>query len=111
MAGNDGEKVISGELADFAGEAGGAVGEENFGFAEATRVEQELTDAGMAGVILEGDAEIEVAQGYPGGFSTPTGMDQLVLKGQQLAECGTGERSILLFQAGNKGKLCANTDT
>src|SRR5258705_11358852 len=47
---DDGEEVVAGELANLAGEATGAVGEEDLGLAEAAGVEEDLAGGGLGGV-------------------------------------------------------------
>lgn len=111
LTGDDGKEMVARELASFAGETGGAVGEKYFGFALASGIEQELASAGIAGVVLKIDADLEVSQWYPGGFAAPASVDQFILEGQQFAKDLAGERGVLFFQTGNKGKLLTYGDT
>ena len=62
---DDGQEVIPGERPDLAREAAGAVGDQQLGFAVAAGIEQHVAGGGKAGVVLEADAEVEVAQRNP----------------------------------------------
>ncbi len=103
---DDSEEVVACQLSHFAGETGSAVGKENLGFAVAAGVEENLPRRGVAGVILEADVELEVAQRNPASFTAPAGVDQLLAIGQQLAKFGTGDRRGGFFEAGGEMVVC-----
>src|SRR5258707_4211304 len=111
LAGGNGQEMVARELADFAGKAGRAIGKQNLRFTQATGIKQELARAGIAGVVLRIDAQLEVPQWCPRGFSAPASMDQLAFKGQQFLESLAGQRCILFFQASRKNKLVSNCNT
>src|SRR6266852_3054149 len=94
----NGEKVVASQLPNFASKAGAPIGEEDFCFTEAARIEQNLARSRMAGVILEAKAQIEVTQRYPGSFSTPASVYQFVAERQQLSKCCTRFWCRILFQ-------------
>lgn len=84
---NDRQEVIPGQLAELAGEATGTIGQNDFGFAEAARVEQDFTRGWVARGVLESNGfavlfQDEIAQWYPAPFTRPTHMDQLLTVGQ-----------------------------
>jgi hypothetical protein len=54
---DDGQEMISSELTHLRREAAGAVGEEDFRLAVTPRIEKHLSRGGIAGGILETDAE------------------------------------------------------
>ncbi len=66
VAFDNGEEMISGELAHLRGETARTVGEQDFRLAEASWVEQHLTRCWIAGRVFEADAEVEVAERNPG---------------------------------------------
>lgn len=101
---DDGEEVVASELPHFAGETGGSVGEQDFGFAVAARVEEDFAGGGVAGVVFKADVELEVAEGNPARFSAPAGVDELLPVGEELAEFGAGLGGSGFFEAGDE--LC-----
>src|SRR5919204_3803401 len=58
---DNGEEVIACQLAHLAGEAGRPIRDEDLGFAEAARVEQDLARGRMAGVVLVAHTDLEIA--------------------------------------------------
>src|SRR3712207_7826262 len=52
----------------------------------AAGVEEYFAGSGEAGVVLEADADVEVAQRDPGRLPAPTDVDDLVLEGQKPAD-------------------------
>jgi len=68
------EKVVASQLSNFARKAGAPIREEDFCFTEAAGIKEDLAWSGMAGAIFKAKAQVEVAQRYPGGFSTPAGV-------------------------------------
>src|SRR5690242_5899986 len=71
----DRQEMIAGELADLAGERHRAVGQQNFGLADAARVDDDLARRRIAGVVLVSETEIEVAQRNPAAFAAPAHVD------------------------------------
>src|SRR5262249_18289900 len=95
-----GQEVIARELADDAREHAAAVGQEDLGLAEAAGVEEDLTGRGVAGVILEADADVEVAERDPDRLAAPAHVDDLLLERQQLRERRARLGRALFLQAG-----------
>src|SRR6202030_1254427 len=65
------QKMISGELADLAGEVHAAIGEQNLGLADAAGIEDDLARRRIAGVVLKAQPEIELAERNPAAFAAP----------------------------------------
>src|SRR5215469_16040463 len=55
------DEVIAGELAHLACEMHAAIGEQDFSFADAAGIKNDLPGRGVAGMVLVRDAEIEIA--------------------------------------------------
>ena len=87
---DDRREVVSRERAGLRGEADVPVGEQDLGFADAARIKNDLAGRGIAGVVLVGDAEIEVAEWHPDPLAAPAHMDHALRVGQELAEDLTG---------------------
>ena len=96
---DDGQEVVAGQLAQLTGEHGGAVGKQDLRLAVSTGIEQDLPRRGVAGVILEAHAHLEVAQRNPGSLAAPAGLNDLVAKRQQRLERRACLRRVLLFKA------------
>ena len=60
-----GQEVVARELADDARERAAAVGQEDLGLAVAAGVEEDLARRRVAGVVLEANADVEVAERDP----------------------------------------------
>src|SRR5919112_2576354 len=92
-AGRYGQEMVAGKLAEFAGEAGGAVGEEDLRLRVAPWVEKYLPRGGVARGVLETDPEVEVSQRDPTRLPTPADVDDPLPVRQQplesLATLGT----------------------
>jgi len=88
--------------ADLARKPHRAVGDQKFGLADASRIQQNLAGGGKAGVVFMTQAEIEVSQRNPAGFSAPAHMDDLLTIRQQRLELGAGLRSRRRFQTPNE---------
>lgn len=95
---DDGEKMVAGKLSDFAGEAGAAVREENLALTEPTGMEEDISGSRMAGCIFVRDAEVQVAERDPGSFAAPPCLQELALKGKQLAKSSARNRRELIFK-------------
>ena len=93
-------KVVAGELAHLAREMHAAIGEQDFGLADATGIEDDLARCRIAGVVLVGDAEIEIAERHPDPLAAPADMDRLALERHRLAKRGNGLGRQLLFETG-----------
>ena len=74
--------MVAGKITHLAGKTGTAIGKKNFGFAETTGIEQNITARRMHGVIFKSKACIKIAQRHPDGFAAPAGMNDLVFEGQ-----------------------------
>src|SRR3954465_4590407 len=99
---DDGEEVVAGELADDAREQAAAVRQEDLGLAEAAGGEQDLPGRRVARVVLEADADVELAERDPGRLAAPAHVDHLLLERQQLRERGAGLRRALLLETGRE---------
>src|SRR5215207_3968951 len=95
-----GQEVVAGELAEFAGEAGGAVGEEDLRLRVAPWVEQYLPWGGVARGILEADPEVEVDQRDPTRLPAPADVDDPLPVRQQPPECLATPGALLPLPAG-----------
>ena len=62
--------MIAGELAHLARKMHAAIGEQNFGLADAAGIKNDLAGRRIAGVVLEADPQRELAQ--RSGLSLPT---------------------------------------
>ena len=96
------EEVVGCELPHLAGEAGAAIGEEDFGLADAAWVEEYVAAGGVASVVFVAHPQVEVAQRYPARLAAPAAMDQLLAVGQQLAESGAGLWCVFFLHPGRK---------
>src|SRR4051812_24833811 len=92
------EEVVPGQLADDAREQAAAVGQEDLGLAEAAGVEEDLARRRVARVVLEADAELELAERDPRRLAAPAHVDDLLRVRQQLRERGAGLRRALLLE-------------
>ena len=75
-------------------------GQEDLGLAEAAGVEQDLAGRRVARVVLEADADVEVAERDPGRLAAPAHVDDLLLERQQLRERLARLGRALLLEAG-----------
>src|SRR5947207_688725 len=87
---DDGQEVVARQLAKLAGKHCRAIREQQLSLAEAAGVPQHLARRRVAGVILEANAQRELAQRYPAGLAAPARVDQLLTVGQQLAKGAAG---------------------
>jgi len=88
--------MISRQLPELAGKATGAVGQNDFGFAVATGVEENFTRGRVARRILKSNGfailfENKIAQGDPAAFARPAHVDEFLPIGQQLQERCNGD--------------------
>src|SRR5262245_20690531 len=95
---HDREEVIAGQLADLAGEARAAVGEQDLRLADAAGIEEELAGGRVARVVLVTEPEVALPERHPGGLAAPARLDQPLAPRQQLQEELTGGRSRRLLQ-------------
>src|ERR1700694_2355218 len=72
----DRRKVVARELSDLAREQRRAVREQDLGLADAAGVEQQMSRRRVTRVVLEAEAEIEVAQRDPGGLTAPPRLNE-----------------------------------
>src|SRR4051794_3661920 len=100
LALHDREEGVARELADDAREQAAPVRAQVRGPAEAAGVEQDLAGRRVARVVLEADAELELAERDPRGLAAPAHVDDLLLVRQQLRERGARLRRALLLEAG-----------
>src|SRR5690349_881936 len=92
--------MVAGQLAELAGEAARAIGEQQLGLAVAAGIPQQLAGGRVAGVVLVADAECEIAQRNPASLAAPARVDDLLAVGQQRAKRRAGLRRVLLLQTG-----------
>src|SRR5690349_14474971 len=104
-----GDEVIAGELAHLAREMHAAIGQQDFGLADTAGIKDDLAGCGIAGVVLIGDAEVEIAERHPDPLAAPTDMDRLALERHRLAKRRHGLRRQLLLETGLEGEF-AGTD-
>src|SRR5437879_929433 len=77
-----------------------AVGQQNLGFADAAGIQDDLAGRGIAGVVLVGDAEIEIAERHPDSLAAPAYMDGLALERHRLAKGRAGLGRQLFLKTG-----------
>src|SRR3979411_800084 len=97
--------MIAGELAHLAGEMHAAIGQQDFGFADAAGIKNDLAGRGIAGVVLVRDAEIEIAERHPDPLAAPAYMDSLALERHRLTKSGAGLGRQLFFETGMERKV------
>ena len=97
--------MIAGKLAHLARKMHAAIGQQDFGLADAAGIKDDLAGRGIAGVVLVGDAEIEVAERHPDPLAAPADMDRLALERHRLAKRRHGLRRQLLLEAGLEGEF------
>ena len=90
---DDGEEVIAGELADFACKAHRPVGYKEFGFTNPPWVQEHLAGGRIACMIFMMQAEVQVSERNPAGFSAPSHVDDFLAVRQQRLEFGASLRS------------------
>src|SRR6202521_2419630 len=72
---HDGREVVAGQLSHLACEDGRAVAKQDFRFADAAGIEQQLPRRRIAGVVLVPEPQLEVAEWDPGRLSAPARLD------------------------------------
>src|SRR5438445_10525732 len=82
-----------------------AIGQQDFGLADAAGIKDDLARRGIASVVFVGDAEIEIAERHPDPLAAPAHMDDLALERHRLAECGAGPGREVFFKAGLEGEV------
>src|ERR1700731_3405018 len=90
--------MIARELAHLAGETHAAIGQQDFRFADAAGIENDLAGRRIAGVVLVRDTEIEIAERHPYPLAAPADMDSLAFERHCLAERRAGLRSQLFLE-------------
>jgi len=95
----DGEEMVAGKLADFAGKLYGTVSEQDFGFAHSAGIKNDFTGSRMAGRIFMSQSEIKASQRNPTALSAPAHMNYFLPVGQHGAEFGAGLRRCLNLHA------------
>src|SRR5205807_4977639 len=98
----DGGEVAAGELAHLAGEEGGPVGEEDLGLAQAAQMEEEVAGAGVAGGVLVGEVQVEIAERDPGGLAAPAGLEEVGVQRQHVEDRGAGAGGGVGEEAGGE---------
>src|ERR1700761_5744562 len=90
--------MIAGELANLAGEAYAAVGQQYLRFAETAWIEQHLAGCREARLVLGGHAHVGLAQRNPNRLTAPADVDNLLHIRQELLEDGAGLRGELRLE-------------
>src|SRR5262245_8259446 len=98
-----GQEVVARELANDARERAAAVGQEDLGLAVAARVEEDLAGRRVAGVVLEANADVEVAEWDPRRLAAPAHVDDLLLERKELRERLARLGCSPLLEAGAEG--------
>src|SRR5260370_28901197 len=96
---HDGEKMVAGKLADFAGKLYGAVREQDFGVAQSAWIKKDFTRGRMSRCIFMGQSEIKADQRNPTALAAPAHVNDLLPVGQHGAEFGAGLRCRLNLHA------------
>src|ERR1700676_5266889 len=96
--------MIACELAHLAGEMHAAIGQQDFSFADAAGIENDLARRWIAGVVFVRDTEIEIAERHPDPLAAPADMDGLAFERHCLAERRAGLRSQLFLEARLEGE-------
>ena len=104
VAGNAG-KVVAGERARLGGEVNTAVGDQDFGFTLASRVEQDLSRRGIGGGVLVPNRKIHVAEWNPDALATPAHVHDLAFKWQHAFETRRRSRVTCLFPARHRSAV------
>src|ERR1700682_204551 len=102
--------MVAGELSHLARKMHAAIGQQDFGFADAAGIENDLARRGIAGVVLVTDAKIEISERHPDPLAAPAHMDGLALERHRLAKRRAGLRRQLLFETGLEGEVAGMDD-
>src|SRR4029077_18991435 len=94
--------MISGELPDLAGEAHAAIGQQDFGLADAARIQDDFTRRRIAGLVFVAKSEVEIAERDPACLPAPAHVDDPLTVGQHRAKFGAGLRRAFCFEACNE---------
>src|ERR1700716_3875352 len=97
--------MIARELAHFARKVHAAIGQQNLGFTDAAGIKDDLAGRGIAGVVLVGDAEIEIAERHPDTLAAPAHMNGVALERHRLAKRRNGLWRQLLLETGPEGEF------
>src|SRR5262249_28027100 len=87
-----------------------AIGKQDFGFADTAGIKDDLAGRGIAGVVLVGDAEVEIAERHPHALPAPAHMDRLALEWHRLPEGSAGLRRKLLLETSVEGEITGAND-
>src|SRR3954447_16766023 len=97
--------MVSGELTHLACKAYAAIGEQDFGLADAAGIKDDLSGRGIARVVLVGNGEVEIAERQPDSLAAPAHMDRLALERHRRTERRHGLRRQFLLEPGVEQKL------
>src|SRR5688572_29788732 len=97
--------MVAGEWSHLAGERRAAVGKEQLGLARATRMEQQIAPRRVAGRVLAGDREVQIAQGNPGRLAPPAGLDQPMREWKEGPKRGARQGRRLLLESRRESKV------
>ena len=92
--------MVAGELAHLAGEVDAAIGDQDFGFADAAGIEDDLARRGITGLVFVTDPKIEIAKRQPDGFAAPAHVHRFADERQGLLEGVTGPGCQFGFEPG-----------
>src|SRR6516162_11657774 len=97
-------------VGDRARKMNAAIGQENFGLADAAGIENDLAGCRIAGVVFKADTEIEIAERHPYALAAPAHMDRLALERHRAAESRAGLGRQFLFEASLKREISGMDD-
>src|ERR1700753_3591865 len=97
--------MIAGQLAHLACEMHAAIGQQNFGFADTAGIKDDLAGRGIAGVVLIGNAEIQIAERHPDPLAAPADVDRLALERHRRATRRASLWRLFFFKAGLKPEV------
>jgi ABC-type arginine transport system ATPase subunit len=102
LALDDGQEMVAGQGAHLACKRRAAIGEQQFRFAIAAGIKQDIATRRVTGMIFKTYAELEIAKRHQHRLAAPARMDGLVAKRQQCLEDVAGERGLFQLQPRNK---------
>src|SRR5260370_23684483 len=102
--------MIAGKLSHLARKMHAAIGQQNFGFADAAGIEDDLAGRGIAGVVLVTDAKIESSERHPDPLAAPAHMDGLALERHGFTKGRAGLGRQLLLEAGLEREVAGVDD-
>ena len=81
---DDGQEMIAGQQTRLAAELRAPVGNQDFRFAHAARIQKNLAGQRISRRVLRRHADRQVAERHPRGFAAPAHVQEVLLERQQL---------------------------